>query len=103
MPVATSWLAASRMSLSVTFSKKKFQLFQPMGGVCATSCFGTCGAFAGAFAGADVCDAALRDARARTAEVSKATIRMEGLFKMNSGQIVCCKRRNQQSPVCRQK
>jgi hypothetical protein len=87
------------MSLSVTFSKKKFQLFQPMGGVCATNCCGTIDVFAGA----DVCDGAVRDAKARTAEVSKATIRMEGLLKMNSGQIVCRKRRNQQSPACRQK
>src|ERR1035437_8228158 len=72
MPVATSWSAAARMSLSVTFSAKKFQLFQPMGGVCATTC---CGA-RDAFVGADVCDAAVREVRTKTAEESKATMRM---------------------------
>jgi hypothetical protein len=55
-----------------------------MGGVCATTCCVGCGAFAGALVGADVCDAAVRDARAKTAEVSKAIIRMEGLLKMIS-------------------
>jgi hypothetical protein len=43
-----------------------------MGGVCATICRGACGAFAGT----DVCDAAVRDARAKTAVESKATMRM---------------------------
>jgi hypothetical protein len=41
-----------------------------MGGVCATICGGVSGAFVG------VCDAAVREVRARTAEESKATIRM---------------------------
>jgi hypothetical protein len=51
-----------------------------MGGVCATNCCGACGVFAGA----DVCDAAVRDARAKTAEVSKAKMRMVGFLKTNS-------------------
>jgi hypothetical protein len=90
------------MSWSVTFSKKKFQLFQPMGGVCATNSCGTRGAFAGVFAGTDVCDAAVRDARARTAEESKTTMRMVAFLKMISGKIVCRKHGNQQPPACEQ-
>src|ERR1035437_812014 len=45
MPVATIWSAEARMSLSVTLPKKKFQLFHPIGGVCATACGGADWAF----------------------------------------------------------
>src|ERR1039458_9067449 len=50
--------------------QKKFQLFQPMGGVCATTCCGACGVLVGS------CDAAVREVRTKTAEESKATMRM---------------------------
>src|ERR1035437_7601370 len=82
MPVATSWSAASRMSLSLTRSAKKFQLFQPMGGVCATTFCGACDVLGGA------CDAAVREVRTKTAEESKATMRMVAFLKTISGQVV---------------
>jgi hypothetical protein len=60
-----------------------------MGGVCATTC---CGA-RDAFVGADICDAAVREVRTKTAEESKATMRMvaflntisEKLYAVNTG------------------
>jgi len=55
-----------------------------MGGVCATTCRGAGAAFAGAFAVTDVCDAAVRDAKTRTVEESKATMRMVAFLKTNS-------------------
>jgi hypothetical protein len=67
-----------------------------MGGVCATTCCGTCGAFAED----DVCDAAVREVRARTKEESKATMRMVAFLETISGQIVCRKYGNQQTPAC---
>jgi len=71
MPVATSWSAAARMSLSLTFSAKKFQLFQPIGGVRATR-----DGAAVAFGATGACDEAVRDARARTAKDSETEMRM---------------------------
>src|ERR1039458_3224810 len=81
MPVATIWSAEFRMSLSVTLLKKKFQLFQPMGGVCAT----TSAACAPAGTGA----VTVREARARTTNDIEAEMRMVGPhgndFRGNSG------------------
>jgi hypothetical protein len=70
-----------------------------MGGVCATNCCGTIGVFAEA----DVCDAEVRDARAKTAVESNATMRMVAFLKTISGQILCRKLGNQQSRICQQK
>src|SRR5665213_3553182 len=42
MPVETRRSAVSRMSLSVTRPAKKFQEFQPMGGVAASLAAGAC-------------------------------------------------------------
>jgi hypothetical protein len=59
------------MSLSVTLSKKKFQLFQPMGGVWATFCD------AGGVLGATgACDDAVREVKASTARESGTKMRM---------------------------
>jgi hypothetical protein len=55
-----------------------------MGGVCATTCRGACGVLVGAFAAADVCDAAVRDVSAKTAEESNATMRMVAFLKTNA-------------------
>src|ERR1039458_4929309 len=83
MPVATSWSAASRMSLSVTLPAKKFQLFQPIGGVRATC--DEAGLAVGATA---VCDAPVKDARARAAIESETKMRMRiplgNDFRVNS-------------------
>jgi hypothetical protein len=48
-----------------------------MGGVCAAGCGGA----SGAFAVVDVCDAAVRDAKTKTAEESNTTLRMVVLSK----------------------
>src|ERR1035441_7039294 len=61
------------MFLSVTLPKKKFQLFQPIGGVCATC---TCGAANFAFGAAGVCDTAVNAVSARAAIESEANARM---------------------------
>ena len=74
MPVATRLSAAARMSLSVTLPAKKFQLFQPMGGVAAVTGadlgagLGACCAAAGAV-GLETNAAQARSARERRAEV----------------------------------
>jgi hypothetical protein len=64
------------MSLSLTFPAKKFQLFQPIGGVSA------------AWDVAGVCDEAVIEARARTASGSKTKLRMifplSNDFRVNS-------------------
>src|SRR5271165_6167943 len=76
MPVATSWSAASRMSLSVTLPAKKFQLFQPMGGVRAT-------AWAWAVVGAVETRANARAARESGAEM-RMVDPLENDFRGNS-------------------
>jgi hypothetical protein len=83
MPVATIWSAAPRMSLSVTFSAKKFQLFQPIGGVSATA-FGAAGLLA------EVCATVVNDESARTATESKAETRMiQSSMETISVEILC--------------
>jgi hypothetical protein len=64
------------MFLSVTLPKKKFQLFQPIGGVCAT-----CGVASDAFGAVTfgvvgVCDTAVNAVSARAAKESEANARM---------------------------
>jgi hypothetical protein len=74
------------MFLSVTLPAKKFQLFQPIGGVCATS---TCGAadfwftLWGAFSVAAVWAETVNVVKARTATESEAKMRMARILLEN--------------------
>src|SRR5580698_3872099 len=96
IPVETIWSADARMSLSVTRSAKKFQLFQPIGGVSATTCGGANRAF-GAISGAETavalegdCEKPASEARARAASESEAKTRIvKSFLKTISDGILC--------------
>jgi hypothetical protein len=82
------------MSLSVTLSKKKFQLFHPMGGVCATACGPANRAFGITFDGvgllAGACATVVNDESARTATESKAETRIiQSSLETISVRILC--------------
>src|ERR1022692_5007677 len=88
MPVATIWSAAPRTSLSVTLPAKKFQLFQPMGGVGAMICAAGLCDFVATGVAAVVWAEAVNDAKARTANEREAERRMINLCKRSQG-ILC--------------